>query len=264
MHCHKLSVLFSIALLWFLPSHGQIDYKPVKDNYYKSISFEKNHYSVGFASVLHFSSADSETGSTFKPITIPGLRVQGRYIINITHYLGFESGLDLGFEMTAFKTKVSNNSETVFNTTPYVNIPVMITPRWVISPRHFVALSAGINMSFYSSYTGNVYHENGESLGQETNIQYTYHKKNPYLGGRIGLQYGKTVMKGGYLLFLLEYTTGRKDIMTAEYIVTTDNAVTTKGEIHTSSQHLSLGLSYIFAKKPKPVISENLDRITEL
>ncbi|HXH18220.1 MAG TPA: hypothetical protein VNJ07_03965 [Chitinophagales bacterium] len=224
----------------------------------QELLFLKNHISAGFEIPFLLTQHGEHRGvGHLRLRPLPGLALKAEYTYNFSRHFGITSGAKIGlctfgFVVTAgaddFDIPADLNRK-YFRMLPFLNIPLALNFRLLISDNNILHADAGASALFYApdnSLTTLTYRDGAVSRQIfEMNAHYA---APPQLIFHAVLSYGRVLKSQNILKAGVVCNFGKKNIMRGDYTFHRDDVVVGSGRVLTSFSHLAIEVCYIFTR----------------
>lgn len=143
-----------------------------------------------------------------------------------------------------------------FQMVPFFSIPLMFTPRILISKKNLLQADLGVSAIFFlpSSSVNTLSFRNGVDI-EEVFAMTTRFADSPQFTFHTGISYGVVLKNRNIFKTGLAYNFGWRNVINGNYTFHRDDVVVGNGNISSSFNHFALEVSYVFTRAS--IISRN-------
>ena len=155
-------------------------------------------------------------------------------------------GLDAGLQTIAYSFSSPNLTASNSWIEPYIKMPVMLNPRFVVHNKHVIGFQAGAALHYFVPVSYNAeYHGTGTDL---FDLNFTLVKSNPYIQPELGMTYGVVLKNMNIIEFDLHYSIGTKMLVNGQYTWRDIDVIKERGKVQSQDNYISVGFHYIFTR----------------
>lgn len=220
--------------------------------------FLKNHISAGFETPFLITQHKEHKGlGDLSVRTLPGFAFKVEYSYNFNSYIGLTSGAKMGVQVFGFHAGadakdfdlLNDLSRKYFQMIPFLNLPIMFTPRILISKKNILQADLGASATFFvpGNSLNTLNFKNGVDV-EEVFVMKTYFADSPQFTFHTGLSYGVMLKNQNILKAGLAYNFGWKTVIDGHYSFHKDDVIVGYGNIASSFNHFALEVSYVFTR----------------